>query len=107
MKIEDLIKLAEAGYSPAMVKDLLSLDSQPAKEKVSPVSVPVQAPAEVPVTPAKTEAKVEETIDYKKLYEESQAALEQSRAALARQNQAPANDKSLDEKVFDIFASYF
>lgn len=105
MKIEDLIKLAEAGYSPAMVKDLLSLDSQPAKE--SPVSVPVQAPAEVPVTPEKTEEKVEETIDYKKLYEESQAALEQSRAALARQNQAPANDKSLDQKVFDIFASYF
>lgn len=105
MKIEDLIKLADAGYSPAMVKDLLSLDSQPAKE--SPVSVPVQAPAEVPVTPEKTEEKVEETIDYKKLYEESQAALEQSRAALARQNQAPANDKSLDQKAFDIFASYF
>lgn len=106
MKIEDLIKLADAGYSPAMVKDLLSLDSQPAKE-VSPVSVPVQASAEVPVTPEKTETPVEETIDYKKLYEESQAALEQSRAALARQNQAPANDKSLDQKVFDIFASYF
>ena len=112
MKIEELVKLAEAGYTPAMVRELLSLNVAetpvPANEVSTSPDTAKTEPVQTETVAPEPEAKKEPEIDYKKLYEETKADLDKSRTALLRQNAAgQSNEKSLDEKVFDILASYF
>lgn len=109
MKIEELIKLADAGYTPDLVSKLLALDSSPAPNVPIPKE-PEQAPGPDPEpapAPGEKEEEKEEP-DYKKLYEESQAALKKTQTALVRQNVADSSsEQSLEEKVQSIFASYY
>lgn len=117
VSITDLITLAKAGYTPAQVKELITLSekaaepqheeqpgatagpSDPATESPEPLGAPekeVKAPE-----PEKKE------IDYKELYEKSQADLKLAQEA-NRKTDVSGNASADPEKdLKTIFSSYY
>lgn len=112
MILGDIIALARAGYTPADIREFLAADV-PAKQEPDNME-PKEAPAEktdddntvdtindhdsdpknAPEAPA-------EELDYKKMYEDSQAALKKAQAANTHK-ELPA-EKSAQEIVNDLF----
>lgn len=80
MKITDIIALAKMGYSPAEVKDLLSMgdespqptDNEPEVQKTEPKESPKDTP----------EPEEAEAINYKELYLSAKKELESARDQL-------------------------
>lgn len=106
MKIEELLKLADAGYTPDMVMKLLSLESDDtsAKETQSQPSEPPKTSEEKKEEPDPApDQKKEEEPDYKKLYEESLKTIEKIQLTNQQTTvNASGNNKSLEDKVRGI-----
>lgn len=115
LSIKDIVELAKAGYKVEDVKELINLSSATQEQ---PDTAPEQGHTEEansagPVKPeAATEQKdvnqqeePEQTIDYKKLYEESQATV----TALQKQNinQNISADQVNDEQLINDLVSSF
>lgn len=84
MKITDIVELAKQGYTPADIKELMSLNIQ---EPVQPTLTQVQEdtskePAKSeptpsdPVEPEKAEPAIDNSINYKEMYESTKIELE-------------------------------
>lgn len=115
LSIQDIVDLAKAGYKPADVKELITL-SQTTQEPVTiapeqgqsegvnsaeaeqPAETKEQKPVIQPVEP-------QETIDYKKLYEDSQNRLANIQMQNTRQNiqSEQVNDLQLVEDIVQGF----
>lgn len=112
MKLGDIIALARAGFTPGDIREFLAAD---VPAKIEPDSMdPVEAPAEKTVDeipdnehkdpepePKPEPADGAESLDYKKMYEESQEALKRAQSANIHK-EMPA-DKSAQEIVDDLF----
>ena len=87
MKFDDIIALAKAGYKPNEVKELLAMATEPEPEK-EPEPEPEKEPEPEPEKESKEEKLKEEQtsidVDYKKLYEESQKALDKANESLKK-----------------------
>lgn len=118
MNIADLITLAKAGYTPAQVKELMQLDNnvtKPEPETVQPEEPQGQtgedkdnpgSPEPIVHTVNATDPnKVEDSVDYKALYEQSQAALKKAQEANVSKPAQIKPDTS-EETLKDIFRSY-
>lgn len=111
MKLGDIIALARAGFTPGDIREFLAADA-PAKIETDSMD-PAEAPAEKTVDeiPDETEdpepepksepADGAESLDYKKMYEESQEALKRAQSVNIHK-EMPA-DKSAQEIVNDLF----
>lgn len=115
LSIKDIVELAKAGYKVEDVKELINMSSATQEQ---PDTAPERGQTEEansagPVVPeAATEQKAdkpqeepEQTIDYKKLYEESQAKV----SALQKQNinQNISADQVNDEQLINDLVSSF
>lgn len=94
MKFDDIIALAKAGYKPNEVKELLAMATEP-----EPTLEPDQEPTQEHEPEQPKEEKSEEVqttidTDYKKLYEESQKALDKANESL-KKAQAMNNRKDV------------
>lgn len=116
MNIADLITLAKAGYTPAQVKELMTLDNTTASEpdKGKPEGPQGQTPdkQEAPPEPAKASENAAEPmkaeddgVDYKALYEQSQLALKKAQEANLSKPAQTQPDTSEDD-LKNIFRSY-
>lgn len=105
MKIEELLKLADAGYTPDMVMKLLSLESDDtsATETQSHPSEPPKQTEEKKEEPETAQEEKKEEPDYKKLYEESLKTIEKIQLTNQQTTvNASGNNKSLEDKVRGI-----
>ena len=106
VSLSDLIALAKAGYTPAQVKELMSLSekAEPAKteEPKEDAAAPIEPktadpkPEENKATEKEPQADPEETVDYKALYEKSQADLKAAQEA--NRSSSQPDDKSADNE---------
>ena len=114
--ITDLIALAKAGYTPAQVKELITLsetaeqakpeepqgaaeaNDKPQSASPEQETKPVTENAEKPATP-------EETVDYKALYEKTAEELKTAQAANRSQEQ-PDTSKQDEEHLADVIRSF-
>ena len=116
VSIKDLIELAKAGYTPANVKELITLS-----EKVEPAKTEEpKEPAAAPTTPKTAETKPEEnkagenesqgkpeeTVDYKALYEKTLADLKTAQEANRTESQPADNSADMEKHLADTFASF-
>lgn len=93
MNLKDVIDLAKAGYKPADIRELVEI----AKESKEVKDEPEEPEKEPDPEPA---------IDYKKLYEESQAKLSQAQKSNAKKTISKPEEKT-DEDVFKEFCVSF
>lgn len=106
VSLKDLIDLAKAGYTPANIRELISLsekaEPQKTEEPKEPAGAPIEPklaetkPEENKATEKEPEAKPEETVDYKALYEKSQADLKAAQEA--NRSSSQPDDKSADNE---------
>lgn len=116
VSIKDLIELAKAGYTPAAVKELITLSEKADPPKTEEPKEPAGATNEPkPAEPKPEENKAgenepkekpEKTVDYKELYEKTLADLktaqEANRAGSQPEDKSADNEKHLAE----TFASF-
>lgn len=117
MNIADLITLAKAGYTPAQVKELMTLDNTTASEpdKGKPEGPQGQTTNNEQVAPpepkgvsenaAEPEKAEDDGVDYKALYEQSQLALKKAQEANLSKPAQTQPDTSEDD-LKNIFRSY-
>ena len=116
VSITDLITLAKAGYTPAQVKELITLSekAETAKPEEQPgatagTSDPATESPE-PIKATENEEKPEdakkEEIDYKELFEKAQEDLKKAQEA-NRNVDASKGEKDPTENLKTIFASYY
>lgn len=111
ISFKDIVDLAKAGYKPGDLRELLALSEtadagkQEEPQEVVPAITEPESTNPEPVvrTENKEPAEPEETVDYKKLYEQSQEDLKKAQAANIKKDNAPAQPvdpkKDLIEKV--------
>lgn len=117
VSLTDLIALAKAGYTPANVKELITLsetaDAAKAEEPQGAPEAPTEPKSESP-EPEKTtatenepkQATQEEIVDYKALYEKTAAELKAAQAA-NRSQSAPEDDPDQALKhLGEVITSY-
>ena len=117
VSIGDLITLAKAGYTPAQVKELITLSerTEPVKTEEpqgaapandEPKSVSPEPKIEATEKEVKPDESKKEEINYKELYEKTQEDLKKAQA-LNRGADASANDQGDPTKdILDIFSTY-
>lgn len=102
MNLSDIIALAKQGYKPGDIKELIDM------AKPEPVETP--EPVEAPKVIEKEEPQAEEPKaaepDYKKMYEESQAALKKAQEANRRQPAPEPVKVNEEEQLADIVRSF-
>lgn len=111
--IKDLADLARAGYTPAAVKEILTLSEKatPEQAEEQPAAVAETNPATTDAEPigqtenATTPEEPEAEVDYKTLYEQTQKDLKAAQEANTRVD-ASGNEGDPLESVKAIFASY-
>lgn len=111
ISFKDIVDLAKAGYKPGDLRELLALSEtadagkQEEPQEVVPAITEPKSTNPEPLEPTenKEPAEPEETVDYKKLYEQSQEDLKKAQAANIKKDNAPAQTvdpkKDLIEKV--------
>ena len=117
VSIGDLITLAKAGYTPAQVKELITLSEK--AELVKPEEPQGAAPANVEPTSASPEPTIttpekeakpaepeKEEINYKELYEKSQEDLKKAQA-LNRGANAAQNEADPVTDLKSVISSFF
>lgn len=110
MNIMDLVALAKQGYTPAEVRDLLSMAQDP-EPTVSEPEVQKTEPEESPQdTP---EPEVVETINYKELYSSAMAEIDSLKTQLdtaqkhnTSLNIAPQNVATDEETINDLVRAF-
>ena len=116
VSIGDLITLAKAGYTPAQVKELITLsekDEQTIPEEQQTATAPTVEATTVSAEPVKATENVEkpaepekEEINYKELYEKSQEDLKKAQA----QNRGVDASQNEPDPVTDlksVISSFF
>ena len=114
ISFNDIVALAKAGYKPADVKELISLSETAEQSKqeepqgaAPAIDEPKSVSPEPDRAPENTEpAKPEETVDYKKLYEQSQEDLKKAQAANIKKDNAPAQAPDPMKNLTDLVSSY-
>jgi hypothetical protein len=116
VSLSDLIALAKAGYTPANVKELISLSetvetqkTEKPKEDAPAPTTPKSAdpePEETKAPEKEPEDKPEETVDYKALYEKSQADLRAAQEANRSSSQPEDKSADLEKHLAETFASF-
>lgn len=116
VSLTDLIALAKAGYTPANVKELIALsetaEPQKTEEPEEPAGAliepkPAEAKPEENKAPEKEpEANPEETVDYKALYEKSQADLKAAQEANRSSSQPEDKSADMEKHLAETFASF-
>lgn len=116
VSIGDLITLAKAGYTPAQVKELITLSEK--AEQTTPEEQPGATAPNVEATTASPEPKKapenaekpaepeKEEINYKELYEKSQEDLKKAQA-VNRGADASANVPDPVEDLKSVISSFF
>lgn len=109
MNLADLLTFAKAGYTPAQVKELLSMplnedikkeEIEESKEKLQEVEEKIEIPEENIIV-----KETEKQIDYKTLYEDSQKKLQEAQKQNINQNiQGKTED---DQEIVTRFISSF
>lgn len=106
--LEAIVELAKAGMTYEQITDLLNTTSQdeqepePKPEPEEPESMGDEPKPE----PEEPEQKDPEP-DYKKMYEESQKALQAAQKANRQKEESQTKPKSAEEQLVDIFADAF
>ena len=111
MKISDLVALAKMGYSPAEVKDLLSMEpsTQDAPEEITEEqkTEPKESPKDEPAP------EIAETINYKELYSSAMDEINSLKAQLdtaqkhnTSSNIAPLNVSTDEEVINDLVRAF-
>ena len=117
VSIGDLITLAKAGYTPAQVKELITLSEkvdQPKPEEPQgaapatdePKSASPEPVIGAPEKEAQTAAPEKEEINYKELYEKSQEDLKKAQAVNRGADASANNPKDPEKDLLDIFSTY-
>ena len=125
VSIKDLIELAKAGYTPAAVKELITLSEKAEPVKTEEPKEPAVAtnepkPAVATNEPKPAEAKPEENkagenesqgkpeeaVDYKKLYEKTLADLKTAQEANRKESQPEDKSADMEKHLADTFASF-
>lgn len=112
--LKDMISLALKGWSKEDIKDLISMakteESRKTDEEPQAGAGPEPAPADQgghPEPEKETDPlKPEETIDYKALYEKSQAELEKAQAANRSADVKGPTPEDREKELFNTIASY-
>lgn len=105
--LEAIVELAKAGMTYEQITELLNRTNQDEPEpepKPEPVE-PDQNTDEPKPEPSEPEPEPEP--DYKKLYEESQKALQQAQKANRAKEETQSKPKSAEDQLVDIFADAF
>lgn len=115
-KLTDALELAKAGFKAKEIKEMLEEqtnepDPKPAEEKDPDPQKETDPPAGDPQPdPAAGKEKDppagDPEPDYKKLYEESQAQLKKAQESNVRGNSADPNEKTLEEKAYEILGGF-
>ena len=92
MKFDDIIALAKAGYKPNEVKELLAMAETTQEPDPEPTPEPDPEPEKKEEKPEEVQTSID--TDYKKLYEESQKALDKANESL-KKAQAMNNRKDV------------
>lgn len=116
VSIKDLIELAKAGYTPAAVKELITLsekaDPPKQEEPKEPAGAPIEPkpadpkPEENKAPENKPEEKPEETVNYKELYEKTLADLKTAQEANRKDSQPEDKSADAEKHLADTFASF-
>lgn len=116
VSLKDLIELAKAGYTPANVKELISLsetaDPQKTEEPKEPAGATTEPkpaetkPEETKAPEKEPEDKPEEAVDYKALYEKSQADLKAAQEANRSSSQPEDKSADMEKHLAETFASF-
>ena len=116
VSLKDLIELAKAGYTPANVRELISLsetaEPQKTEEPKEDAPAPIKPksadpdPEENKEPEKELEAKPEETVDYKALYEKSQADLKAAQEANRSSSQPEDKSADMEKHLVETIASF-
>lgn len=116
VSLKDLIELAKAGYTPANVKELISLsetaETQKTEEPKEDAAAPIEPktadpkPEENKAPEKEPEDKPEEAVDYKALYEKSQADLKAAQEANRSSSQPEDTSADMEKHLAETFASF-
>ena len=116
VSLKDLIDLAKAGYTPANIRELISLSEKAEPQKTEEPQEPAGAPIEP--KPAETEpeenkapekepeAKPEETVDYKALYDKTAADLKAAQEANRSSSQPEEKTEDAHKHLAETIASF-
>ena len=106
--LEAVVELAKAGMTYEQISDLLTKTSQdePKPEPKPEPEEPEDKEDEPKPEPKEPEQKDPEP-DYKKMYEESQKALQAAQKANRQKEETQSKPKSAEEQLVDIFADAF
>lgn len=116
VSLKDLIDLAKAGYTPANIRELISLsekaEPQKTEEPKEDAPAPIEPKSAVPEpeenkAPEKEpEEKPEETVDYKALYEKTAADLKAAQEANRTGSQPEETPEDAHKHLTETFASF-
>lgn len=116
VSIKDLIELAKAGYTPAAVKELITLSEKAEPVKTEEPKEPAPAPTEPKSAESKPEenkagenesqGKPEEAVNYKELYEKTLADLKTAQEANRKESQPEDKSADAEKHLADTFASF-
>lgn len=105
--LEAIVELAKAGMSYEQITDLLNRTSQDEREPEPKPEPEEPAQKEDEPKPEPNEPEQEPEPDYKKLYEDSQKALQAAQKANRAKEETQVTQKSAEEQIIDIFADAF
>ena len=116
VSLTDLIALAKAGYTPANIRELISLSekseapkTEEPKEEAPAPNEPKSAvpePEENKAAEKEPEPKTEETVDYKALYEKSQADLKAAQESNRSQSMPEDSSADMEKHLAETIASF-
>lgn len=114
MKLTDIIELAKRGYKPNDIKELISLSEDKGEDNPPAAGAPEGLPEDSSEKPEGTEEEKDtssagsndDSIDYKKLYEESQAALAKAQQDNINKDINPTNNDEAQKHLADSIRGF-
>ena len=116
VSLKDLIDLAKAGYTPANIRELISLSEKAEPQKTeepkedAPAPTPPKSadpePEENKAPEKEPEGKSEEAVDYKALYEKTAADLKAAQEANRSGSQPEDNTEDMEKHLTETIASF-
>ena len=105
--LEAIVELAKAGMTYEQITDLLSKTSQETQEPEPKPEPEEPVIKEDEPNPEPKEPEPDPELDYKKMYEESQKALQAAQKANRAKEETHNQPKSAEDQLVDIFADAF
>ena len=105
MKLTDIIELAKQGYTPADIKELMSLPEPEPEKEPAPAEEEQKAPEKDPEQAqsegaAKDPTGAEDDVDYKKLFEAEQEKTARLQKMITGADMSGSDNKKTDLDVF-------